>query len=557
MDDANRNVLWCHALLDGLAVAGVRQVVLSPGARSTPLALVALRHPALTTRVVLDERSAAFMALGLAKGSGNPTVVIATSGTAIANWHPAVIEADQSRIPLILLSADRPPELQGCGANQTIDQVKIFGAALRAFHALAPAEDDSRWLRSLALRVVSEASSGPVQVNVALREPLVPLPGSAGLLPASMRVEGPRSRPIMPRDSDIEDLAALISGRPGLIVCGIEDLSLVAPALTALAYRVGAPILADPLSGLRTEDAVMTVITQYDALLRHPDAPAPEWILRFGGEPISKFLGRYLARHRAVPQMVISGHDRWSDPHHTAQTVLVADPGLVCTALAERVTLTDPGWLAHWQVMDQLATPRFDHLPEEGWLIRDLSQGLPCDATLFAGNSLSVRQVDWFMGLGRRGLRVMGNRGASGIDGTVSSFLGVAAIRPHCVAVLGDLTLLHDLTGLRAARGIDGVMVVVNNGGGGIFDHLPQFGLEEYETGWFTPHELDIGAAARLFGLRHAVVESGEAAAALVLEALDRPGLDVIELMVDRAASLAAHRAWFQAVEDLEVLSSR
>ena len=178
MDDANRNILWCHALLDGLAVAGVRQVVLSPGARSTPLALVALRHPALTTRVVLDERSAAFMALGLAKGSGEPTVVIATSGTAIANWHPAVIEADQSRIPLILLSADRPPELQGCGANQTIDQVKIFGAALRAFHALAPAEDDSRWLRSLALRVVSEASSGPVQVNVALREPLVPLPGS-------------------------------------------------------------------------------------------------------------------------------------------------------------------------------------------------------------------------------------------------------------------------------------------------------------------------------------------------------------------------------------------
>ena len=555
MGNAERNLLWCHALLDGLAAAGVDQVVLSPGARSTPLALAALRHPGLTTRVVLDERSAAFLALGLAKGDGRPAVVIATSGSAIANWHPAVIEADKGRVPLILLSADRPPELQDCGANQTIDQVKMFGGALRAFHALPPAEDDATWLRSLAVRIVSEAT-GPVHVNVPLREPLVP--GSAGILPApaAKRAGCPRSRQILPSGSDLAQLTQLLTNRPGLIVCGIEDLSDSAAAITGLAYTVGAPVLADPLSGLRTEDGVMTVIAHYDVLLRHPAAPRPEWILRLGGEPVSKFLGQFLARHSDVPQVVVSGHDSWSDPHHTARTVVTADPGLLCAALAERVDLTDPGWLAHWQVMDQLATARLDRLPEEGRLIRDLAQDLPSGATLFTGNSLAVRQFDWFMGLARRGIRIVGNRGASGIDGTVSTYLGLAATRRHSVAVMGDLTFLHDLNGLHAARGIDGVIVVINNGGGGIFDHLPQFSLDEYTVGWFTPHAVDIGAAARLFGLRHVRADDGEAAAGLVLEALARPGLDIVELTVDRAASLAAHRAYFQAVEELEVLSS-
>jgi 2-succinyl-5-enolpyruvyl-6-hydroxy-3-cyclohexene-1-carboxylate synthase len=560
LNTAQLNLLWAHTLLDGLCAAGVRQVVLSPGARSTPLALAALRYPQLTARVVLDERSAAFLALGLAKGCDQPVAVIATSGSAIANWHPAVIEADQGRVPLILLSADRPPELQACGANQTIDQTRLFGTAVRAYHALPPAEPEMGWLRSLALRVVGEALGplpGPVHVNLPFREPLVP--GSAGILPAlvaaaeqPLRARHPRSQVT---EEEIADLIALISGRPGMIVCGTEDLSAAAPAITGLAWAVGAPILADPLSGLRTEEAVMTVVTTYDALLRHPDAPRPEWILRLGGEPVSKFLGRFLARHAEVPQVVVSGHPRWSDPHHTARSVVLADPGLLCAALAERVTLTDPGWLAHWQVMDQLARPPLDRLPEEGRLVRALAEDLPCDATLVAGNSLSVRQFDWFMGLARPGVRVMGNRGASGIDGVVSTVLGIAAVRPNTVAVIGDLTFLHDLNGLHAAPGIDGVLVVVNNGGGGIFDHLPQAGLEEFVTGWLTPPAVEIGRAAALFGLRHARTDDGETAAALVLEALAHPGLDVIELTVDRAASLAAHRAWFQAVENLEVLS--
>lgn len=557
---AEINLRWAHGLLDGLSAAGVRQVVLSPGARSTPLALAALRHPQLAVRVVLDERSAAFLALGLARGSGDPVAVIATSGSAIANWHPAVIEADRSRVPLILLSADRPPELQDCGANQTIDQIKLFGTAVRAFHPLPPAEPETAWLRSLSRRLVGEALGplpGPVHVNVPFREPLTP--AGADLPPAAAASAAPLvgtgcARP-RAKDDTIAALARLISGRPGLIVCGSEDLSDAAPAITALAWAVGAPILADPLSGLRTETAVTTVVSHYDALLRHPQAPRPDWILRLGGEPVSKFLGRFLARHAEVPQVVISGHPRWSDPHHSARDTVIADPGPLCAALADRVSLTDPGWLAHWQVMDQLATPPLDRLPEEGRLVRALAQDLPCDSTIIAGNSLSVRQCDWFMGLARPGTRVMGNRGASGIDGMVSTALGIAATRRNTVAVLGDLTFLHDLNGLHAAPGIDGVLVVVNNGGGGIFDHLPQSGLAEFTTGWLTPHPVDIGRAAALFGLRHARTHDGETAAALVLEALARPGLDVIELTVDRAASLAAHRAWFQAVENLEVLS--
>lgn len=550
MDEMNGR--WAHALLDGLAAAGVRHAVVSPGSRSTPLALAALRHPGLTTRVVLDERSAAFVALGLAKAEETPAVVIATSGSAVANWHPAVIEADRGRVPLILLSADRPPELQSCGANQTIDQIGLFGTALRAVHALPPAEADSGWLRSLALRVVGEAADGPVQVNVPFREPLVP--GSAGAPPARspVRAGRPRSRVSVAAPAD---LVALFSGRPGLIVCGCEDLRPAAEGIGALAWAVGAPLLADPLSGLRTEDNVMTVVSHYDALLRHPAVPAPEWILRLGGEPVSKMLGQFLQRHAAVPQVVVSGHPRWADPHHTAHQVVIADPGALCAALAEAVTLADPGWLAHWQVMDQWATPRWDQLPEEGWLVRGLAQGLAPDAVLFSGNSLAIRQFDWFMGLGRRGLRLLGNRGASGIDGNVSTFAGLCAARPGSVAVLGDLTLLHDLTGLQAARDVRGALVVVNNGGGGIFDYLPQAALDEYATGWLTPQEIDMAAVARLFGLDHQRTASGEEAAALALAAAERPGLDIVELVIDRPASLAAHRAWFNAVAELEGLN--
>lgn len=555
-DAGTLNLQWAGTLLDGLAAAGVRQAVISPGSRSTPLALAALRHPDLTSRVVLDERSAAFLALGLAKGSGRPAVVIATSGSAIANWHPAVIEADRSRVPLILLSADRPPELQGCGANQTIDQAKIFGTAVRACHALPPAEADMAWLRLLALRVAGEAGDGPVHVNMAFRDPLVPQGAHASQrapnVDAACTLGSVR---FMPGDADLGCLTQLLSGRPGLIVCGSEDLSGAAAAITRLAYTVGAPVLADPLSGLRTQDRVMTVVSHYDALLRHPHAPSPEWILRFGGEPVSKFLGRYLARHAEVPQVVVSGHARWADPHHTARQVVLADPGALCAALAERVRLADPGWLAHWQVMDQLAAPRWDMLPEEGWLVRGLAHDLLPDACLFTGNSLAVRQFDWFMGLAQPGVRVLCNRGASGIDGNLSTYLGIAATRPNSVGVVGDLTFLHDLGALHAAKGIDGTIVVVNNGGGGIFDHLPQAGLDEYAAGWLTPHEVDIGAAARLFGLRHVRSDSGEAAAGLVLESLGRPGVGIIELAVDREASLAAHRAYFRAVEELEVLS--
>lgn len=559
-DIAAINLRWALALIDGLAAAGVVHAVISPGSRSTPLALACELHPRIETHVVLDERSAAFFALGLAKAEGRPAALIGTSGSAPANWFPAVIEADYGMLPLLLLSADRPPELRECGANQAVDQIGLFGKHVRFAFDLGGAEETPEALRHIAARARQAVAGslwplpGAVHLNVPLREPLVP-----AVIPEfdfSRKRDAELFPVAEPSGEAISRLAGEMSGRPGLIVCGAMAGSPgLAAAVAALAGRLGCPVLADPLSGLRFGGHDRSrVLTRYDAFLRNRRFVAehrPEWVLRFGAMPVSKTLQQYLGGQGEACHILLEGHGRRPDPLHQAAIFLHADAAALCAALARMpLQAAPPAWLAEFIGMERLAGESATALPAEGQVVRAMVERLPPGATLFSGNSLPIRDIDGFSGSGAKPLRIVANRGASGIDGNVSTALGMAAARRGKIAaLLGDLTCCHDIGGLLAARGLDAVLVVLNNGGGGIFGYLPQAGLENFERLWLTPAGLDFEQAARLYGLAYRRVDDTRAFAEIFARELEAPGVSLIEVMAGREESIACHRAYWAAME--------
>lgn len=532
-DTGTLNFIWSQTMIAGFVAAGVTHAVISPGSRSTPLAMAMLRQPALTCTVAVDERSAAFFALGVAKASRRPVLLLATSGTAPANWLPAIIEASQAGVPLIAISADRPPELQACGANQTIDQSRLFGSHVRASHLLGVPESgfDPGWLHRLAAQVCEHSCwpyPGPVHINQPFREPLIPtITLSPPLQAAKINVSRPQ---LLPRADDIRGLAETIAGRPGIIVCGEMPMETgLADALTALARRLGSPILAEPLSNLRfgTHDR-SHLCTRYNLWLGDPDAATalrPEWILRFGAFPVTRNLQSYLACKPTV-HALIEPWPRWSDPAHQLTQVLRADPLAVCNALLEAAPDTAPkGWLKSFIARE--ATARVETSSVEH--IAALLDELPADTPLFIGNSLAIRQLDSASGSDEKPLAFYGNRGASGIDGNISTALGLAAIHGRVVALLGDLTCQHDLGGLALAHGRDAIIVAVNNAGGGIFDHLPQAALPEFEQGWRTPQQISFEHAALTFSLGYAKADNNESFRTALRHAIDSGGPYLIE----------------------------
>lgn len=553
---ARANLERAFALLDGLASAGLRHVVVSPGSRSTPLALAAGMHPGLRTWVRIDERSAAFFALGLARGEGTPAAVIATSGSAPTHWYPAVVESEHALVPLILLSADRPPELHGCGANQTIDQQALFGVHVRGFHNLAPEVgcDVARRLGADAGRLSSAPVPGPVHVNIQFREPLVP--DAVPELTASSR-GGRVSSPVRtPGAGQMDDAVAAMTGAPGVIACGWGRYRDGFPkAVTTLAARMNVPVIADPLSGLRRGDHdTGHVITAADTFLRDPaflrEQP-PAWVLRFGAYPVSRAFGEYLdAPGNQV--VLVDPWDRRADPGRRAALVIRADEVEVCRALLERKPApAPPEWFAAFELRERQAVSRLQKgLAEppfhEGDIIAALCRGLPPGTVLFSGNSLPVRQLDTHLRAGPA-LEVMANRGVSGIDGNLSTVLGLAGAGRRVAGLLGDVAFSHDLGALAQCHGLDATVVVVNNGGGAIFGYLPQAGLQAFEQLWLTPPGLDLQRAASLFGVAwrrvHTADEFEDALGAL----LQRPGVRIIEAVVDRQASEAYHRALWDA----------
>ena len=527
------NFLWSQTLVAGFVAAGVSRAVISPGSRSTPLALAMLRQPGLVCDVAIDERCAAFFALGQAKASQSPVILLATSGSAPANWLPAVIEAGQSGVPLILISADRPPELQQCGANQTINQSALFAPYVRAVHLPGTPEPgfDPAWPQRLAAQICEQACwphPGPVHLNQAFREPLLPNEALPAPLAAAPIKVG--HSPVAPDRQGINALAGAISGRPGIIVAGETPYQPgYGEALSALAEKLGCPILAEPLSNLRFGPHDRShLCVRYNRWLGDAAFAAghqPEWILRFGATPVTRHLQNYLGNAASI-HAVVDPWPRWSDPAHRLTHLLRADPVLVCEALlAEQISPAPSSWRAGFVEAENKASadPAALHIPA-------LLAELPDDHAVFIGNSLAIRQLDSNSGSAGKSLRFYGNRGASGIDGNISTAAGISAVHGRVLALLGDLTCQHDLGGLALLQGRNAIIVAVNNGGGGIFDYLPQAALPEFEAGWRTPQQISFEHAALTFGLTYQAADDDSGLRVALRAALAAGGPQLIEL---------------------------
>ncbi|QKG94060.1 2-succinyl-5-enolpyruvyl-6-hydroxy-3-cyclohexene-1-carboxylic-acid synthase [Halorubrum salinarum] len=555
MTAPNRNVLWATALVDELVAAGVDAVVASPGSRSTPLTVAAAGHEELRVFSQLDERSAAYFALGRARRTGRVTPLICTSGTAAANYHPAVMEASEARVPLLALTADRPPELRDSGANQTADQEKLYGDAVRFYKDLPEPAANDRALRSLrttvarAVGAAEGAEPGPVHLNVPFKKPLEPTPVPDDVpddLPEA--AERGRDGPYVdvtpgapePGDDELRALAAELGDADrGLIVAGPADPPGIDPeAVTALAHATGFPVLADPLSGLRYggHTRVAPVIGNYDAYLSADlagDGPAswsdPDLVLRLGASPTSKRLRKYLAGTGAA-QYQVDPAGGWREAEFAATDLVVAEPNRLCARLSRLVAGGggDGDWRAQWEEADRVAQAVHAREEEaigdsaatdanaaafhEGDAVRAVADALPDPATLFVSNSMPVRDLDRFVGATTANVTALGNRGVSGIDGIVSSALGAGSgTTDDLTLVVGDLALYHDSNGLLAVDrcDVDVTVVAVNNDGGGIFHKLPIESFEPPFTESFkTPHGLDFEPLAALHGLGYERIDA-------------------------------------------------
>jgi 2-succinyl-5-enolpyruvyl-6-hydroxy-3-cyclohexene-1-carboxylate synthase len=558
---ATDTYLLLRAFCDELARCGLEHACTSPGSRNTPILLSLAREPRIRTWSHIDERCAAFFALGAAKAGGRPVAVTCTSGTAAANYLPAVVEAFHARVPLIVLTADRPPELREVGAGQAIDQVKLYGDAVKWFFEVGvdtASAGSLRWIRQLACRAYWTAATGrpgPVHVNFPLREPLVldgplpddPVPGRPDGRPWVQRAAVP------PAPSSPRELPAR-----GIVVAGREERDpRIGNAVAACAERLGYPLLADPLSGGRHG---ATAIATYDLLLRDPafaERAAPELVIRVGDLPTSKPLRAWLASLRDVEQLALDPEGAWQDP---AAAVSEVDPGDPVDTLDGLTSATrDAGWLQAWTDADVAAqsalTDELGDALSEPLTARLLAEHLPAEATLLVASSMPIRDAELYFPAGTRGPRVLSNRGANGIDGTVSTAFGVAAATQRPVVLLiGDVALAHDIGGLIAARqlGLDLTIVVLNNDGGGIFHFLAVSGeADAFEEHVATPHGLDFAKAAALYGLDHTPATT----AAELTAALQRPG--IVEVRTDRGQNLALHRrladAGLEAIRALQV----
>jgi 2-succinyl-5-enolpyruvyl-6-hydroxy-3-cyclohexene-1-carboxylate synthase len=532
-----------RALCDELARCGMRHACTSPGSRNTPILLSLVREPRIRCWSHLDERCAGFFAVGAAKASGTPVAITCTSGTAAANFVPAVVEAYWARVPLIVLTADRPAELRDLGAGQAIDQLKLYGDAVKWFSEVElPPEANAgamRWIRQLACRAywtAAEGRPGPVHLNLPLREPLI-LEAPLGPEVFSGRPDGrpwvSRSAPGMPASPRPRSLPAR-----GVVVAGRDEGS-GGVQVAAAAERLGYPLLADPLSGARHG---ATAIATYDLLLREPSgALTPEVVVRVGDLPTSKPLRAWLAGlDGSIDQIAVDPQAAWQDPDAVVSEIT---DGWGENAVGGR----DPEWLGAWRSADDaavrgLAVALGDGLSEP-LVAGRLGEWLTSDATLFVAASMPIRDVELYFPARRKLPRVLSNRGANGIDGTVSAAFGAAATGSgRVVLLIGDVALAHDIGGLLAARrlGLELTIVLLNNDGGGIFHFLPVSGENDaFEEHIATPHGVDFEQVAALYGFAYERPDTQEELRVAVER---RGGCRLIEVRTDRAENLALHR---------------
>jgi 2-succinyl-5-enolpyruvyl-6-hydroxy-3-cyclohexene-1-carboxylate synthase len=567
---------WAYLLMDAFARCGVTDVVITPGSRSTPYVVAAVRHPAMRCTSLIDERVAAFHALGMAKATGRPTLLLCTSGSAPAHYLPALIEASQSYVPIIVLSADRPHALQDCGAPQTVDQIRLFGSFARWFVDLGDPQVEPAALRALRRKAVQAVLTaqhpwpGPVHVNARASKPLEPMPAlPEELAQATEAIEilrEPLTRAHPPElriaVEDLDAVAALLAPcKRGMIVCGPAPLwrRHERDDVFRFARTTGFALLAEATSQARfapERDGVLT-LDAFDTVLRNAEAARqiePDIIIQIGPAPTSGAFDRWLPTVRA-PRVVIAPHG-WQDPSSTAHSVVSAPVGTTLEALMGRIgaMAADRSWGERVRWWDDLAWRWADDLaPKQGSLseassVRVVVETLGEGALLGLGNSLPVRLVDSWCPGGRSDIAVFAQRGANGIDGLISGFAGALAKwqRPG-VLIVGDVSAAHDLGGLWIARKAAQPMavVVINNGGGRIFEQLPVAridGIDDDFGLWTTPPGVDFGAIAAGYGVAHQRVASAEDLRRCLTDALGAPGCTVVEAMVPQSDAVDRNR---------------
>jgi 2-succinyl-5-enolpyruvyl-6-hydroxy-3-cyclohexene-1-carboxylate synthase len=589
---ANRNYAFAAALFEEFVASGVGHVCVCPGSRSAPLAVSAARARDLRVWVHLDERAAAFFALGLARAERAPVALVCSSGTAAANFLPAVVEAYHGRVPLLVLTADRPQEVRGWGAAQTIDQVGLFGSHVRWFSEASPGGSAAglRHARALACRAAVTAMGpppGPVHLNLPFREPLDPSPDPSDAAGPGLdgdwvprgRESGPytqswRCSPPPSPDLVSHLLEGPLRARRGVIVCGPGDGDPALPdAVARLGRAAGWPVLAESTSQIRcgphTRGA--PILASFDAILRNREfalSHPPDLVLRIGAPPTSKAFQQWLELHPSSRLVMLDPDRTWSDPDHLASEVIDANPVHLCDSLERRLRRQPsppgcPRWLGDWTSAETRARRVVESLSESRGLrerllapqvVAVLAEALPDGATLFVSNSMAVRELDAFLPVSTRRIRVLANRGANGIDGIVSSALGAAAAASGPLFLLsGDLAFLHDAGGLFAAHqhGIRATLLVVNDDGGGIFSLLPIAAHGEdvdFERLFTVPHGIDLAAVAGAYGLQHQRATTGLELSQALEHSQASAGTQVIEVAVDRRENLALYREIHQEI---------
>jgi 2-succinyl-5-enolpyruvyl-6-hydroxy-3-cyclohexene-1-carboxylate synthase len=559
MTAPNRNLLWTQTFVEELALCGIEHVVIAPGSRSTPLVMAFAQHGGFRVHSLIDERSAAFFALGIGLNTGKPAALVCSSGTATANFYPAVIEANYANVPLLVLTADRPHELRDSGANQTVNQIGLYGQHVRWFFDVPLPESNPsgvvlRSLRTLACRAVAETTginAGPVHLNFPFRKPLeplyVPTDDTTGIPPR------PDSRPFVhitaahqaPTPAQIDTLAGLLSmSRHPLVIAGPRAAASSSDPLIAVVKhlsRVGIPVLADPLSNLRYADS--GAFSAYDAFGLNTLPHTPDLVILLGGLPASKAIEDFLVKTDLPAVVLLTANGRWTDPYHRLTHLFQADPAtLITSALAQSSPDLDRSWGVWFATHEQATREMLENELKSRWfdgsIVAQVCAQLPPESNLFIGNSLPVRHLEQFALADGKPRRVFCNRGTSGIDGTVSTVYGIAAASPDrlTVFITGDLAFYHDMNGFLAANRLKlkVITVLINNDGGGIFRALPIAGFEPTFTDLFlTPHGLDFSHAAHLYGIHYARIGTSGQLAEALSSAMVSPASTVIEAPTD------------------------
>lgn len=563
--------------IDELAKCGLTYAVISPGSRSTPLAMTICEHPDIQEWIVVDERTAAYFALGMAKQTKTPVALICTSGTAAANYFPALIEAYYNRVPLIILTADRPHELRDIGAPQVIDQIKLFGDHVKWFHEMATpdvTEEMQSYVRTTANRAMHIAKTGnpgPVHVNFPFRDPLIPnftidkVWGNQERVAHHLMFEGKKQVV----QQDLKRLSnKLTTMSKGLIVCGPQEDQAAAKAIAKLAQRWQIPVLADPLSQLRAgKHRKDLIIENYDSMFRNEKLRKqlkPDFVIRFGAMPVSKYYAMFTKEHQEAQHIVVEPYEGFRQPTKQPSEIFYAEPvAFIKGLLAMTDNWTgDKSWLTDWQQLNRKATYHIqqsdaDQLTE-GVAVRELIKVIPTDSLLYVGNSMAVRDLDTFFMRTDKNISLLANRGVSGIEGLISSALGVAAVSEQRVTLLvGDLAFYHDLNGLLIGKQyeLDLTILLMNNNGGGIFSFLPQANEPKYFEKLFgTPLNIDFKHVVTMYqGAYRKVVDVDELKKELQ-ESYQRHGLTVIEVQTDREENMRWHRQIWQAIAgDLQI----